>query len=219
MNISEIASKRYACKAYNPEKKISDEKINELANVVEFAPSSVNLQPVRTFFISDKNTKHKIAESVLDTNWKYNAPVIENCSYLAVFAIDTEDLQKQILNTVDNQIKAGRTKAEKKEDSIARLNEAIETALKDSGASLTDWYTRQAYLAAGQLLLSAEAMEINSTPMEGFVPAKIDQILGLKEKKMHSVVLVALGYSDLEEDYNRNLPKSRLPREEKIIFI
>jgi nitroreductase len=35
---------------------------------------------------------------------------------------------------------------------------------------------------------------VDSTPMEGFDPAAVDQILSLKERKLRSVVILPLGY-------------------------
>lgn len=59
-------------------------------------------------------------------------------------------------------------------------------------------------------MFAATALEIDSTPIEGFDPQKLDEILGLKEKGFRSVVIASLGYHS-EEDFNAKLPKSRLP--------
>ena len=45
--------------------------------------------------------------------------------------------------------------------------------------------------------------------MEGFNPAILDEILGLKEKELQSVVLLALGYRDEEADFFANAKKAR----------
>jgi nitroreductase/dihydropteridine reductase len=46
--------------------------------------------------------------------------------------------------------------------------------------------------------------------MEGFDVAAVDAALGLREKGLRAVVMVALGYRG-EGDFNAKLPKSRLP--------
>ncbi len=73
-----------------------------------------------------------------------------------------------------------------------------------------DWMEKQLYPALGTLLLGAEALEIDATPIEGFDPRILDEELGLHEKGMTSVVLAALGYRSTG-DFNARLPKSRLP--------
>jgi len=80
--------------------------------------------------------------------------------------------------------------------------------LKD--ASL--WMEKQVYLALGTLLLAAGSLAVDACPMEGFDQAKLDDVLGLRERGLSSVVLVALGYHS-EADFNAKLPKSRLPAE------
>ena len=72
------------------------------------------------------------------------------------------------------------------------------------------WQDRQVYIALGNLLLAAATVDVDSTPIEGFDPAKLDEILGLKEKGFRSIVIASLGYKS-EDDFNAKLPKSRLP--------
>jgi nitroreductase/dihydropteridine reductase len=49
--------------------------------------------------------------------------------------------------------------------------------------------------------------------MEGFDAAALDVELGLAEKGLRSVVILALGYSSAG-DFNAKLPKSRLAADE-----
>jgi nitroreductase / dihydropteridine reductase len=50
--------------------------------------------------------------------------------------------------------------------------------------------------------------------MEGFDAEKFDSLLNLKEKKLRSVVLLALGYRDEEKDHTAKLKKVRIPKHE-----
>ncbi len=55
--------------------------------------------------------------------------------------------------------------------------------------------------------------------MESFDAEKFDEVLGLKEKGLKSVVLLALGYSDEENDFLAKLKKVRFPKEEFVTGI
>lgn len=44
--------------------------------------------------------------------------------------------------------------------------------------------------------------------MEGFDPAKLDEILGLREKGLRSVTILPLGYREPEGDWLVNLKRS-----------
>ena len=59
---------------------------------------------------------------------------------------------------------------------------------------LASWATRSAMLAAGTLMIAAEALGVASAPMEGFDPAKVKEAFGVPDD--HTVCcLVALGYA------------------------
>jgi nitroreductase len=73
---------------------------------------------------------------------------------------------------------------------------------------------RQAYIAMGIGLTAAAFEAVDATPMEGFDPAKVDEILGLRDKGLRSVVLVPLGYRDAEGDWLQSLKKVRSPRKD-----
>jgi len=71
---------------------------------------------------------------------------------------------------------------------------------------------RQTYIALGTALVSAAAEEVDATPMEGFDPDKLDDILGLRLRGLRSVVMLPLGYREVAGDWLVNLKKVRRPR-------
>jgi nitroreductase len=62
-------------------------------------------------------------------------------------------------------------------------------------------------------LIAAAFEEVDATPMEGFDPAAVDEILDLKSKNLRSVVMLPLGYRASEGDWLVNLKKVRRSRE------
>ena len=72
---------------------------------------------------------------------------------------------------------------------------------------------RQAYISLGAALIAAAFAEVDATPMEGFDPAAVDEILDLKSKNLRSVVMLPLGYRATEGDWLVNLKKVRRSRE------
>ena len=78
---------------------------------------------------------------------------------------------------------------------------------------------RQAYIGLGTALIAAAEEQVDSTPMEGFDPDAVDQILGLREKGLRSVVMLPLGYRKADEDWLLNLKKVRRPAEQFISWI
>ena len=78
---------------------------------------------------------------------------------------------------------------------------------------------KQAYIGLGTALIAAAYEEVDSTPMEGFNPGALDEILNLKEKGLRSVVMMPLGYRKADEDWLLNLKKVRRPQEGFIRWI
>jgi nitroreductase len=58
-------------------------------------------------------------------------------------------------------------------------------------------------------MIAAAMEEVDATPMEGFIPAEVDRILGLESKGLKSVLLLPLGYRNPEKDYLINAKKVR----------
>ena len=75
---------------------------------------------------------------------------------------------------------------------------------------------KQTYIALGTALIAAAYEEVDATPMEGFDPAALDDILNLKARGLRSVVLLPLGYRKVDEDWLVNLKKVRRPKDQLI---
>ncbi len=55
--------------------------------------------------------------------------------------------------------------------------------------------------------------------MEGFDPAALDEILGLRARGLRSVVMLPLGYRAEEGDWLVNLKKVRRPSEQFVTHV
>jgi nitroreductase len=65
-------------------------------------------------------------------------------------------------------------------------------------------------------MLAASLLGIDTCPMEGFVPAKYDELLGLGELGLTTAVLCPAGYRSADDRY-ATLPKVRFAHEDVII--
>ena len=80
-----------------------------------------------------------------------------------------------------------------------------------------NWAARQTYIAFGVAITAAATEKVDATPMEGFVNAELDKLLGLHAKGLRSTSLLTLGYRDTVNDWLANLKKVRRPKEELVI--
>ena len=102
MEFKDIVMKRYATKKFD-DKTIPDEKVEELKQLIQFAPSSFNLQPWKIKVITDKETKEKLLPASM------NQPQIMSCSHLLIFCADSdligliEKMKNQMLENSANE--------------------------------------------------------------------------------------------------------------------
>jgi nitroreductase len=66
----------------------------------------------------------------------------------------------------------------------------------------------------GAALIAAAFEEVDSTPMEGFDPKALDEILNLSARGLRSVAIMPLGYRAEDQDWLVNLKKVRRAREQ-----
>lgn len=214
MNIDEIAAKRFTTKKYNSNKKISEQHIKQLCNILRDSPSSVNSQPWHFFVISSTEAKQKILPGVSE----FNHGRITDASHVVVFCAKTDLSEEHMKAILDQEEKDGRfATAEIKQANDDGRHYFVGLNSKTPHDQF-NWESKQVYIALGNLLLGAACLGIDSTPIEGFDPAKLDEILGLKSKGLSSVVIASLGYH-ADEDFNSKLPKSRLDEKQLFTFM
>ena len=80
------------------------------------------------------------------------------------------------------------------------------------------WASRQPYIALGTFLSAAAMLGIDACPMEGFEPARFDEILGLDRQGYTAVVLATAGYRASDDAYAK-LPKVRFPAEDVVVSV
>ncbi|WP_405397038.1 NAD(P)H-dependent oxidoreductase [Maribacter sp. Asnod2-G09] len=200
---------RYAAKAMNGEK-VAEDKVERILEAARLAPTSSGLQPFEIIVVKNQDIKEQIRLVA------WNQSMITDCSHLLVFAAWDNYTEDRINYMFDltNEIRGFK-------------NEGWENYRK----MLLDMYpqkdpeenfnhaAKQAYIAFSQSIAAAAFEEVDATPIEGFDPAAVDKILGLREKGLRSAVLLPLGYRNESEDWLVNLVKVRKPMEELVTVI
>jgi nitroreductase/dihydropteridine reductase len=200
MELIETLKWRYATKKFN-NKKVANEKVQEIIEAINLSASSTGMQNYRLFVVENSELQKELGQGSFNTQ-------IAEASHLLVFAA-LETVNKEMIDKYIQFVAKERNIPEE-------YLEDFKTALVNGLLNRTDdehfiWSAKQAYIGLGTGLIAAANLQVDSTPMEGFDAEKFDSILGLKEKRLKSVVLLALGYRDTENDYMVNLKKVRLP--------
>lgn len=214
MNLQETLDWRYTTKEYDTSKKISDNDMAEVKNLLRMSPSSVNLQPWHFIVAETTEGKARIAKGTQGF-FSFNELKVTSASAVVLFCskIDAdEDYYKHIADTED---KDGRFPNEDIKNGFLGAVKAFAGIHKYDLKDLQHWMEKQVYLNIGSFLLGVASLGIDATPMEGIDMKVLDEEFGLREKGFTSLVAVSLGYR-AESDFNstEKTPKSRLPENE-----
>ena len=190
---------RYATKKMNGEK-IPQDKLERILEATRLAPSSYGLTPYNVIVVEDQKLKEELQGAC------YGQAQLSESSAVLVFATWDEVTEHSVGNYI-NEI------AKQREIPVESLN-GLQDMMNGSLTNMTheqkiSWAQRQAYIGLGFALTAAAVEEVDSTPMEGFVPESVDTVLGLQELGLKSVVVLPLGYRDSENDYLSTLKKVR----------
>lgn len=191
---------RYATKKFDKNKQVSAENIQLLKEAVRLTASSYGLQPYKVLEIKNPEIREQLKTA------SFGQPQVTDASTLFVFCANDDLTDAHIdayleLSAKTQQIDVAGLKGYG--DFMKGVFGSRTTAQKH------EWSARQVYIALGNLLTTAASMQIDVSPMEGFVPKQYDEILGMKGSGYSTVVIAAIGYrsSDDEAQYKAKVRK------------
>ncbi len=196
MDFLHIAQSRYTTKKYDPNKKVDNETIENLKEIIRLSPSSINSQPWKFTFVSDEKVKSELAEFSYNNKQK-----VLDASHVVVFGVikNAETFENEKLTLLPEVVTSYYNRV-----------------LKSKGdEQVMTWLTSQVYLSLGFFLSATASLGIDSTPMEGIQTEAYDRVLQNDDYK--TLFAVAIGYRD-KEDTNQpvHTPKFRLEKDQII---
>ena len=193
---------RYACKKMDPTKSVPQDKVDRIIEAARLAPTSSGLQPFEIISV----TNAAVREQIKPKAW--GQAQITDGSHLLVFAA-WDNYTAERINMMFDMTNAQRGGTNEGWENYRQM------LLKNYPARTPEvnfeHAARQAYIGLGAALIAAAFEEVDATPMEGFDPKAVDEILGLSARGLRSVVIVPLGYRASEGDWLATLKKVRRP--------
>jgi nitroreductase / dihydropteridine reductase len=209
MKLIDALNWRYAAKRMNGEK-VPAEKLEMILEATRLSASSMGLQPYTILVVENEAVKKALQPAA------YNQPQIVEASHLMVFAAWENVTAEQVEQYIQNIARTRGVSPESLEGFKASLMGIVTGRSQEQKY---EWAARQAYIAFGTAITAAAVEAVDATPMEGFNPEAVDAILGLKEKGLRSVTILALGYRDSEKDFLVNQKKVRRAKGELIVEV
>jgi nitroreductase len=195
---------RYAVKKFDSQKKISKDDWAAIEKSLVLTPSSYGLQPWKFIVVQNPEIRKKL------TPLSWNQTQVEDCSHFVVFA----NLGKLDQKYIEDFIALSAKTRGISEDKLEGYKKMMVANLLHGERSqhLSEWASRQCYIALGNLMTTVAVMGIDACPMEGIEPQKYDEVLGLKGTGYQTCVACAVGYRSAEDFYSK-LAKVRFSAE------
>jgi nitroreductase/dihydropteridine reductase len=201
---------RYATKKMNPALPVPQDKVDRILEAVRLTASSSGLQPYEVLVVNDPALRARIREHA------WNQAQVTEASHLLVFAAWDDYTAERINGAFDlvNEQRGVRN------EGWEAYRQQVLATYPPRGAEVNYQHAaRQAYIGLGTALIAAAEEQVDATPMEGFSPPEVDEILGLKARGLRSVLLLPLGYRQPDGDWLVNLKKVRRPSENFITAV
>jgi len=206
-NFIKNANWRYATKKFDTTKKISIQDLETLKEAIRLSASSFGLQPYRVLIIENPELRAKLQPAA------WGQSQIVDASQLIVFANITNFGETEIDVSIANTTKTRGLPA----DALKGYGDFMKSKIVALPEDVRNtWASKQTYLALGNLMNAASELKIDVTPMEGFEPAQVNEILGLGKLGLNATLLATIGYRH-EEDATQHYAKVRKSNEELFI--
>lgn len=191
---------RYACKKFDPAKKIREADWNILLESLQLSASSYGLQPWKFIVVQNPATR----EELFTHSWSQTP--VKDASHFVVLTYK-EKMDEQHIEKFIQKTAAIRGQDPTLLEGCKNL--IIKDLVKGPRAESIHWWAqKQVYIAMGTLLTTAALMEIDTLPMEGLNPSEYDRILKLEGSGWKTVAAIACGYRATDDKY-QNVKKSR----------
>lgn len=201
---------RYATKKMDSEKLVPENKVEQILEAIRLTASSSGLQPYEVIVITNKDIRQKIRAVANDQSQ------VTDCSHLLVFAA-WDNYTADRINAAFDMTESIRNFTSESGTAYRQMLLKAYPA-RDAETNFTH-AAKQAYIGLGTALIAAAYEQVDCTPMEGFNPSAVDDILDLPAKGLGSVILLPLGYRNADEDWLVKLKKVRRAKEQFISWI
>jgi nitroreductase len=200
---------RYATKKFDATKKITTEDLSTLKEAIRLSASSYGLQPYKIIIVENPELRAQLLAAA------YGQSQVVDASHLIVFANEINFGEEEIVNFSKNMSETREIPLESIQGYVEYMKSNIVTLSEETR---NIWSAKQTYLALGNLLNVAAELKIDTTPMEGFIPARVNEILGLDKLGLNATLIATLGYRH-DEDATQHYKKVRKSNEELFITL
>lgn len=205
---------RYACKEFDPDKKISDEDFEFILETGRLSPSSFGFEPWKFIVVQNMELREKLRPFT----WGGQRQLPTASHFLLLMARKSADMKAGSAYT-----QYISTEIQKLPEEIVKMKGEFYKKFQEHDFDLTDdrklfdWSSKQLYIPLANMMTSAAQIGIDSCPIEGFDEKNINRILDeegiINTEQFGTAVMVAFGY----RAQNTRVPEKTRQPIEKVV--
>ncbi len=183
MQILEAIEGRRAIHYFDTTKRVSRDRLMELIEIANLAPSSFNLQPWRVVIVDDPEKKKVLRACAL------NQPKVEEASAVLIIVADPLAVEENMDRVLDSWEGLGYSKPEARQ---AYKDMALKLYGDKDSIKRKLFCTKNAALFAMTLMIAARGLGLETHPMDGFEEECVKKEFGIPQDKIIPM-LIAIG--------------------------
>lgn len=203
---TQILNWRYATKEFDPNRKISPEAWEALRQTLLMAPSSFGMELWRFIDVQTPSIRHELKAASWDQDQ------VTDASHFIVVCVRRDVTEEDCDRHIERICEIRGMTKEMLQAYKAKFTEYYEA--KDS-CEARSWIDRQSYIALGFAMFAAASMQIDTCAIEGMLPERYDEILGLTGSPYKAICGLAFGYRNPADRY-ASFPKVRFGEDDII---
>ncbi len=217
-NLQDVLHFRFACKSFDPGRKIPDADFQCILEAARLAPSSFGFEPWKFLVIQNSTVR----EAMLPICWGAQTQLPTASHFVVVLARQpaavaphSEYLQKTIMQDTMH------LPPDIQEVFTSHFDKFLRDDFQLTGneRACFEWAARQSYIALAHMLITAATMGIDSCGMEGFNKENLEKLLaekGILDRATYGVAcMAAFGYRLEPPKY----PKTRRPLDQVVEWV
>lgn len=184
MNFIEAMNFRYACRTFDPTKKVSAADQKAIIEFGRLSPSSFGMEPWYFVVINDLKLREKIKPACS------NQPQITEAAFVVLYLSRLPNQFRRNSDFMRSRVLRGGADEKRAQNFQNIIIDYL------SEQNTLDWAKRQVYIALANMMTGAASLGIDSAPMEGFSPDLLRVLLQdrINWNVFEPAVLCAFGY-------------------------
>lgn len=197
----EVNESRQSIRQYEIGYKISREELSEIIEETVFAPSSLNMQPVRFFVVDSDEGKKRLEESV-----KFNKKQLDTCSAMVLIYGDIKAFENYDA-IYQNAVDQGTMSLEAFNSQKERLTKYYQTI---PAGELKEKIMLDAGMIVMNFMLAARNRGYDTCPIGGFDKDSIMEVVNITDSRYFPILLISIGKAEEEGHAKQRLDVNAL---------